>query len=101
MEVLLVGATGVIGRALLPVLLDDGHRVTGTSRSAAGASRIDAVGGTGIVLDLYDESAVHRMLDQVRPEMLISQVTDLPDDPAQQIGRASCRESVQHQRAAA
>src|SRR5690625_11780 len=83
MEVLLVGATGVIGRALLPVLLDDGHRVTGTSRSAAGASRIDAVGGTGIVLDLYDESAVHRMLDQVRPEMLISQVTDLPDDPAQ------------------
>lgn len=97
MEVLLVGATGVIGRALLPVLLDDGHRVTGTSRSAAGASRIDALGGTGTVLDLYDESAVHQVLDQVRPEVLISQVTDLPDDPAQLAGSRAANARVRRE----
>ena len=82
MRILLVGATGVIGRALLPVLLAAGHEVTGTSRSPEGASRIDALGGRGLVLDLYDDDAVRRVLTEAGPEVLISQVTDLPDDVA-------------------
>lgn len=82
MRVLVVGATGVIGRALLPLLLRDGHRVTGTSRSPEGARTIDAAGGQGLVLDIFEPDAVRRVLDQVRPEALVSQVTDLPDDPA-------------------
>lgn len=79
MRVFLAGATGVIGRALVPLLLEAGHQVTGTSRTTRGAARLDAAGATGIVLDAFDREAVTDALLTAAPDVLVHQLTALGD----------------------
>ena len=54
MHILIAGATGAAGRALIPHLIEHGHTVTGTSRSAAKADEIKALGATPAVMDGLD-----------------------------------------------
>jgi nucleoside-diphosphate-sugar epimerase len=54
MHVLLIGATGYIGSAILPVLVEHGHTVTAPVRSAEKAAVVQAAGATGVVADLTD-----------------------------------------------
>ena len=54
MNIFLAGATGVIGRPLVPLLRDAGHAVTGTTRSAEKAAALEALGARGVVVDVYD-----------------------------------------------
>ena len=54
MNIFLAGATGVIGRRLVPLLRDAGHAVTGTSRSEERASALNVLGAQGVVVDVYD-----------------------------------------------
>ncbi|MFG1805159.1 NAD-dependent epimerase/dehydratase family protein [Streptomyces sp. NPDC049040] len=77
MRVFLAGATGVIGRRLLPLLLDGGHTVTATSQSDEGAARLDAAGATGVRLDVFDRVAVAKAMRQAAPEAVIHQLTAL------------------------
>jgi 2-alkyl-3-oxoalkanoate reductase len=79
MRVLVAGATGVLGRALLPVLVGAGHEVVGTTRSAGRVRMIEAAGGTGVVCDALDRDAVHRTVAAAAPEVVIHQLTALPD----------------------
>ena len=60
MRVLVIGASGVIGRRLVPQLIEAGHEVIGTSRSAEKAERLHAQGAHGVVLDALDAGAVRR-----------------------------------------
>lgn len=73
MRVLLAGATGVIGRALLPMLRAVGHHVTVLVRDATTDVDADAV----VVADLLDHAAVWSALHEVRPEVVVHQVTAL------------------------
>ncbi|MBM3658611.1 MAG: NAD(P)-dependent oxidoreductase [Actinobacteria bacterium] len=57
-RVFVTGATGVLGRAAVPVLVAAGIRVTGVARSAVGADRLRAAGATPITVDLFDGDAV-------------------------------------------
>jgi nucleoside-diphosphate-sugar epimerase len=77
MRVLVVGATGVIGRRLIPQLAGRGHQVTGTSRSAARAGQLRALGAEPAVLDVLDEDAVLAVIGQARPDAIIYQATAL------------------------
>lgn len=79
MRVFLAGATGVIGRPLLTLLVGAGHAVTGTTRSADKAEAIAAAGATPVVVDVYDASALTAAVGAARPEVVIHQLTDLPD----------------------
>jgi nucleoside-diphosphate-sugar epimerase len=85
MDVFVAGATGVIGRPLLGLLRAAGHRVTGTTRSAGKVAEIEALGARGVAVDAFDAEAVHRAVAAARPEIVIHQLTDLPDvsDPSQ------------------
>ena len=84
MNIFVAGATGVIGRPLLKLLRDAGHTVTGTTRSADKLAGIEALGAHGVVADALDAEALRRAVIAAKPEVVIHQLTDLPDvsDPA-------------------
>ena len=77
MRVLVVGASGAIGRQLIPQLAERGHQVTGTSRSAAKAGQLRSLGAEPAVLDVLDDGAVRAVVARARPDAIIYQATDL------------------------
>lgn len=78
MNIFLAGATGVIGRRLVPLLRDAGHAVTGTSRSEERASALEVLGARGVVVDVYDARALLKAMSDAHPDVVIHQLTDLP-----------------------
>ena len=78
--VIVAGATGVIGRQLVPLLVDAGCRVFGTTRKPERAADLAAAGAEPVLLDVFDATAVDAAFARIRPEVLIHQLTDLPHD---------------------
>jgi nucleoside-diphosphate-sugar epimerase len=77
MRVFVVGASGAIGTRLVPQLIDAGHEVIGSARSAAGARRVRALGAKPVALDLLDGRAVRKAILASEPEAIVHQATDL------------------------
>jgi nucleoside-diphosphate-sugar epimerase len=90
-RVLLAGATGAIGKRLVPLLIDAGYEVFGTTRSQANCAELEAAAVTPIVVDVFDARAVAHVLAAIRPQVLINQLTDLrgldPSNPAEALAR--------------
>src|SRR5579871_133493 len=80
----LAGATGAIGKRLAPLLIADGWRVTGATRSAARTGWLRAMGVAPVVFDVYDAPALAEAVAAAKPEVVVHQLTDLPPglDPA-------------------
>ncbi len=76
--VFLAGASGVIGRALAPLLVADGWKIFGTTRSAAKAEQLKACGVVPVVVDVYDAEALMRAVAEAKPNIVVHQLTDLP-----------------------
>ncbi len=76
--IFLAGASGAIGRRLAPLLVADGWRVVGTTRSADKALLLRAMGVDPVVVDVFDAVALQSIVADVRPEVVIHQLTDLP-----------------------
>jgi len=85
MRIFVAGVTGVIGVPLARLLLAAGHAVTGSTRSAEKAAALKASGVEPIVVDVFDAAALRDAVVGARPQVVIHQLTDLPDviDPAQ------------------
>jgi len=83
-RVYLAGAAGAVGRRLVPLLLADGHEVTGTTRRPERAEELRALGVDPALVDVYDAEALRDTVAAARPEVVIHQLTDLPQafDPA-------------------
>jgi nucleoside-diphosphate-sugar epimerase len=60
MRILVMGATGVIGRRVVPLLLAEGHEVTAVGRSTDRLAQLARIGATTATLDLFDRGAVTR-----------------------------------------
>src|SRR5262249_4013162 len=77
-------ASGAIGKRLVPLLLDAGHHVVGTTRSASKADALKTAGVEPVVVDVFDAPALCRAVSAARPDIVVHQVTDLPPglDPA-------------------
>lgn len=78
MRVLVVGATGAIGRQLVPQLIEAGHQVTATTRSPAKADGLRAAGAQPMVLDGLDGVAVGQAVAQAEPDVIVHEMTALP-----------------------
>ena len=78
MRVFLAGASGAIGRRLVPLLLDTGHETTGATRSIQKASELERAGVKPAVLDVFDRQAVIDAVAAAQPQVIIHQLTDLP-----------------------
>ena len=79
MKVFLAGASGVIGRRLCVLLRKAGHEVVGTTRSETNAAALRTLGVTPAVVDVYDARAVLTAMAAAQPDVLMHQLTDLPD----------------------
>jgi nucleoside-diphosphate-sugar epimerase len=77
MHIFLAGATGAVGRALVPRLVERGHRVTGTTRSPAKAEALRALGAEPVILDGLDRDAVIAAVGAARPDAIVHQMTAL------------------------
>jgi nucleoside-diphosphate-sugar epimerase len=77
-KVLLAGATGAIGRRLVPLLLEAGHQVVGTSRKPDGLAQLEAAGVWPVRLDAFNAEAVVSAVRDARPDAVVNQLTDLP-----------------------
>jgi 2-alkyl-3-oxoalkanoate reductase len=77
MHIFLAGATGAVGRSLVPLLISHGHTVTGTTRSPRKADDLRALGAEPVVLDGLDRRAVLEAVAAARPEAIVNQMTAL------------------------
>jgi nucleoside-diphosphate-sugar epimerase len=77
-RVFLAGATGAIGRPLVPMLIAAGHEVTGMTRSPANAQRLRAAGAEATVADALDAQATREAVLAARPDALVHQLTAIP-----------------------
>jgi uncharacterized protein YbjT (DUF2867 family) len=80
MRIFLAGATGVIGVRLVPLLLEAGHEVTGMTRSPDKVEQLRELGAEPVVCDVYDADGLGAAIAAARPELVMHQLTDLPDD---------------------
>ena len=78
MKIFLAGAAGTIGKRLVPLLLEAGHHVVGTTRSTTKADGLRAAGVQPVVVDVFDASALSRAVSAARPDIIVHQLTDLP-----------------------
>jgi uncharacterized protein YbjT (DUF2867 family) len=85
MVILVVGASGVLGRALLPHL--SGHRVIGTTRREERTAELRALGVDAAVCDVYVPGALERVALAARPDTVVNLLTDL----AGGVGTANAR----------
>jgi nucleoside-diphosphate-sugar epimerase len=77
MRVFVAGATGAIGRQLVPRLVAAGHQVVATTRSPAKADRLRVLGAEPAVLDGLDAMAVGEAVGRAEPEVVIHQMTQI------------------------
>lgn len=68
----------MIGRALLPMLLEAGHEVVGMTRTNERADGLREQGAEPVVCDALDPEAVERAVTAARPELVINQLTEIP-----------------------
>jgi nucleoside-diphosphate-sugar epimerase len=79
MRIFLAGATGLIGIRLLELMLADGHVVAGMTRTRAKTEALRTAGVTPVLCDLFDRPALIAAVQDFEPDIVIHQVTDLPD----------------------
>ena len=77
MRVFVAGAAGAIGRQLVPMLVEAGHVVTGTTRSVERAAWLRSQGAQAVVVDALDADALRAAVVDARPQVVIHQLTDL------------------------
>lgn len=83
-RIFLAGATGAIGKRLIPLLRAAGHHVVGTTRFDKRAPALRALGAEPVIVDVFEVDALRQAMAAAKPDIVIHQLTDLPPglDPA-------------------
>ena len=79
MKVLVAGGTGAIGLRLVPALLREGHEVAVIGRFEGKLPRVSSDGVKAYACDVFDASSVERVMHSFSPDVVIDEVTCLPD----------------------
>jgi nucleoside-diphosphate-sugar epimerase len=79
MRIFVAGATGALGRRLVPLLVERGHQVTGMTRTAGKAAGLRAAGTEPVVADALDRDAVLAAVAAARPEVVVHELTALAE----------------------
>jgi nucleoside-diphosphate-sugar epimerase len=77
MKVFVAGATGALGRELVPQLVARGHEVVGMTRTAAKQDVVRSLGARPVLADALDPDAVAQAVASAEPEVIVHQLTAL------------------------
>ena len=77
MKIFVAGASGALGRQLVPLLADAGHEVVGTTTSPQKLETLRALGAQPVVLDVLDAAAVGGAISVAEPEVVVHEATAL------------------------
>src|SRR5512132_1841032 len=77
MRVFVAGATGALGRHLIPGLVAAGHEVTATTRTPGKVAQLREAGAEPVVVDGLDREAVMAAVQAAGPEVIVHQMTAL------------------------
>jgi nucleoside-diphosphate-sugar epimerase len=80
MRVLVAGATGVIGKQLVPLLTSAGHEVVAVSRSGNRTAGADEAGVKTVVADILDRAAIDKVVRQESPDAIVHIATAIPQE---------------------
>ncbi len=78
MKVFVAGATGALGKQLVPVLVANGHDVVGMTRTEAKRDQLRSVGAQPVVADALDGDAVKRAVGEAEPDVIVHELTAIP-----------------------
>jgi nucleoside-diphosphate-sugar epimerase len=75
MKIFVAGATGAMGKQLVPRLIAGGHEVVGTTRSESKQATLYELGATPVVLDALDADQVEAAVAEARPDAIVHELT--------------------------
>jgi nucleoside-diphosphate-sugar epimerase len=78
MRVFVAGATGAIGKRLVPQLVEAGHQVTAITRSKEKLGMLYELGAEAVLCDVFDAGRLGTVVAQAEPDAVINELTDLP-----------------------
>jgi nucleoside-diphosphate-sugar epimerase len=78
MKVFVAGATGALGKQLVPMLVAKGHEVVGMTRMEAKRDQLRSLGAQPVVADALDADAVGRAVGAAEPDVIVHQLTAIP-----------------------
>src|SRR3712207_396584 len=78
MRVFVAGATGAIGKQLVPRLVEAGHEVHGMTRSESKQAMLEELGAVPVVADALDPDQVAEAVGRARPDAIVHQLTAIP-----------------------
>src|SRR5918992_4623259 len=77
LRVFVAGATGAIGRQLVPRLVEGGHEVHGMTRSESKQAMLEELGAVPVVADALDPEQVAEAVGKAKPDVIVHQLTAL------------------------
>jgi nucleoside-diphosphate-sugar epimerase len=78
MKVFVAGATGALGKQLVPMLIGKGHDVVGMTRTETKRDQLRSLGARPVVADALDPDAVRRVVGEAEPDVIVHQLTAIP-----------------------
>ena len=81
MRVFVAGANGAVGRRLVPMLVANGHQVTGSTTNGDSMDAIRAMGAEPVVVDGLDGVAIGQAVGRAEPDAIIHEMTALSGPP--------------------
>jgi len=81
MRIFVAGAAGAIGKRLVPKLVERGHEVTATTRSADKLDQLRTLGAEAVAMDGLDPVAVGEAVARAEPDAIVHEMTALAGKP--------------------
>jgi len=98
MKIFVTGATGVIGRRAVPLMIEAGHRVTAVARNRDSATAIARTGAVPVLIDLFDRGGVHRAV--AGQDAVVNLATHIPASTVRMLLPGAWRENDRLRRTA-
>src|ERR687894_1890441 len=88
MRVFVAGATGAIGRQLVPRLVEAGHEVHGMTRTESKRAMLEELGAVPVVADALDRDQVSEAVGRARPEVIVHELTAIGEPDMRHFDRS-------------